>query len=103
IGNILWIATADARIFPSVVEWSAGVLKHLAYLRAASNQVVPSRLDVVHREGEALHRARLGRRHSFPENDRGLRVVRCELNDAKVVVLYEIDVEPPAAVFIKRL
>src|SRR5438105_3560513 len=102
VGTTLWIAATDARVFSGVVKWATSVLKHLADVCAATNQVLSSRLDVVHREGQALHRARLGRRHSVAKNYRGLRIGRCELNDSELLALYEIGVEPPAEFLVER-
>src|SRR4030095_15263573 len=71
IGTTLRIASSYARGFHCFVEGAAGVVEHLADLDAAGDQVPVSGVDVIHSEDQ-VRRARLGRRDSLTEDDRGI-------------------------------
>src|SRR5262245_19092297 len=103
VGTTLWIATSYAWVFSGAVEWTADVLEYFADFCAASDQIVAGGLDVIDGQRETLHRARFRRQHSFTKNDRGEVVMRRELNDAEIVALFEIGIEPPPELLIKCL
>lgn len=84
VGTTLRVAPADAWILHGVVEGAAGVVEDLAHVNPAGDQVVAGGLDAVHGEEQAVRRARLGRRDSFSEDDRGCRARRSELHHSEV-------------------
>ena len=103
IGTTLRVAATDAWVLHGVVEGAAGVVEDLAYVDAAGDQLGAGGVDVVYGEGQAVRRAGLRRRDSLAEDNRGWRVVRRQLHDAKVVARCEVGVEPPAEILVERL
>src|SRR5262245_56690436 len=60
VGTTLRVAPADAWVLHGVVEGAAGVVEDLSNVDAVGDQVVAGGVDVVHGEGQAVRRARLG-------------------------------------------
>jgi len=70
----------------AAAEATAGVLEHLADLDAVREELAAGRVDVVHRQDQAVDRARLGGSDPLAEDDRRLRTGRSELNHPVVLV-----------------
>jgi hypothetical protein len=82
IGTALGIWARSARVGPRVkaaTEAAADVVEHLAYLDAVREELAAGRVDVVHRQDQAVDRARLGGSDPLAEDDRRLRTGRGEL------------------------
>src|SRR5215207_3754009 len=103
VGTAFGVAPADARVLQGVVEGAAGVVEDLAHVNAAGDEVGAGGVEVFYGEDEAVGRARLGRRDPLAEDDRGSRVVRRHLHGAVGVARRDVDVEPPAEIFVERL
>ena len=72
-------------------------MEDFAHVDAASDQVVARRVNVIDGEDEGVRS-----RDSLAKNDRGVRVVRCDLHGTEVTVR-NIDVNPPAEFVVERL
>src|SRR5262249_17384742 len=60
VGKTMRGASPGPGVLHAVVEGAAGVVEDLANVDAAGDQVVAGGVDVVHGEGQAVRRARLG-------------------------------------------
>lgn len=77
-------------------------MEHLANLDTTSNKVFAGRLNIGNDQIETLSRARRGRRYLRAELDRAPRAGRRELDDPESGVEWEICVEPPPKLCVKR-
>src|ERR1700722_4603032 len=59
VGTTLWVAPAHARVLTGL-EDAAGVVKDLAHVDAAGDQVGAGGVEVAHREDQAVGQTRLG-------------------------------------------
>src|SRR5262245_55878411 len=100
VAAMLGIRTADPEP-PKQVRFvrtgvhTAGVVKHLADLYAATKQLFAGGLDVGNDQVQALGGARCGRGDILAEDDRTPGAWRCKLDHAEVFTVVEVSVEAP--------
>ena len=77
-------------------------MEHLTDLDTAGNELFARSIDIGNDQVETLGRARRGRRYLRAELDRAPRAGRRELDDPESVVEWEICIEPPPKLCVKR-
>src|SRR5580700_1827460 len=94
--------TAPAVAFGTELSTRFQSMEHLTDLDTAGNEFFASSFNMGNDQVETLGRARRGRRYLRAELDRAPRAGRRELDNAESVVEWEIRIEPPPKLRVKR-
>src|SRR5215813_3291728 len=89
-----WPVDTTAAVALELSPGRPGV-EHITDLDAAVDEFFARSLNVGDDQVQGLGRARRGRGHFRAEFGRAPRAGRCELNDPKAVIEWEVGVEPP--------
>jgi hypothetical protein len=78
-----------------MVEKAAGVMEDFAHVDASLDKLCVRPVYIGHNEMESLHRTRFFSRDALAEENRALRAWGREMDNSKLLVFRDIDVEPP--------
>src|SRR5205085_12389178 len=104
VAAVTGVRPTDATVaFGTALSTRFRSMEHLTDFDTAGNELLASSFNLGNDQVETLRRARRGRRYLRAELNRAPRAGRRELDNAESVVEWEICIEPPSKLCVKRL
>src|SRR5580704_14214099 len=103
VASVTGVRPTDATVaFGTELSTRFRSMEHLTNFDTAGNEILASSFDIGNDQVETLGGARRGRRYLHAELNRAPRPGRRELDDTESIVEWEICIEPPPKLCVKR-